>query len=187
MHNVKVMSYILFEDFTEYYKQPLRKLWGTVPRSKGEARIYRSFCWKQKHVVEHQKMTANHKNQTSQVIILVLFCVWEDARVWAHWNYSFDMHLNYLGLVSCFLHPEFPSRGTTEVGGGVGSTQATVAAGLMQVTLIVCWTGRQHFFVYRIGRQHFFLSAHVCMLLNFGFLLWICLMSILILRSARRT
>ena len=117
MHNVKVMSYILFEDFTEYYKQPLRKLWGTVPRSKGEARIYRSFCWKQKHVVEHQKMTANHKNQTSQVIILVLFCVWEDARVWAHWNYSFDMHLNYLGLVSCFLHPEFPSRGTTELGG----------------------------------------------------------------------
>ena len=33
---------------------------------------------------------------------LVLFYVWEDARVWAHWNHSLDMHLNYLGPVSCF-------------------------------------------------------------------------------------
>ena len=38
-------------------------------------------------------------------MILVLFCVWEDAKVWAHWNYSLDMHLNSLGLVSCL----FPS------------------------------------------------------------------------------
>ena len=38
-------------------------------------------------------------------MILVLFYVWEDARVWAHWNHSFDMHLSYLGPVSC----SFPS------------------------------------------------------------------------------
>ena len=25
----------------------------------------------------------------------------EDARVWAHWNHSFDLHLSYLGPVSC--------------------------------------------------------------------------------------
>ena len=38
---------------------------------------------------------------------LVLFYVWEDAKVWAHWNHSFHMHLSYLGLVSCvFPHPE---------------------------------------------------------------------------------
>ena len=29
--------------------------------------IYMSFCKSKKHVVEHQKMTANHKKQTSQV------------------------------------------------------------------------------------------------------------------------
>ena len=33
---------------------------------------------------------------------LVLFYVWEDARVWAHWNHSFDS-LRYLGPVSCFF------------------------------------------------------------------------------------
>ena len=37
---------------------------------------------------------------------LALFCVWEDARVWANCNQSFDMPLNYPGPVSCFLHPE---------------------------------------------------------------------------------
>ena len=26
----------------------------------------------------------------------MLFFVWEDGRVWAHWNHSFDMHLSYL-------------------------------------------------------------------------------------------
>ena len=31
----------------------------------------------------------------------MLSYVWEDARVWAHWNHSFDMHLRYLGPVSC--------------------------------------------------------------------------------------
>ena len=29
--------------------------------------------------------------------------VWEDAKAWAHWNLSFDMHLSYLGQVSTFL------------------------------------------------------------------------------------
>ena len=34
---------------------------------------------------------------------LALFYVWENARVWAHWNHSLDMHLSYLGPVSCIL------------------------------------------------------------------------------------
>ena len=29
------------------------------------------------------------------------FCIWEDAKVWAHWNHSFDMPLSSLGPVSC--------------------------------------------------------------------------------------
>ena len=33
---------------------------------------------------------------------LALLYVWEDARARAQWNHSFDVHLNYLGPVSCF-------------------------------------------------------------------------------------
>ena len=33
-------------------------------------------------------------------MILVLFWVWEDARVWTHWNYSLDGHLDCLRPVS---------------------------------------------------------------------------------------
>ena len=40
---------------------------------------------------------------TSQVKEFALFYIWEDARVWAHWNQSFDMHHSYLGPVSCFF------------------------------------------------------------------------------------
>ena len=36
-------------------------------------------------------------------MILVLFSIWEDARVWAHGNYSLLMHLNYLR--SCMVRP----------------------------------------------------------------------------------
>ena len=39
---------------------------------------------------------------------LALFSVWEDARVWAYSNYSFDMQLNYLGQCPVFLQPVFP-------------------------------------------------------------------------------
>ena len=33
---------------------------------------------------------------------LELLYVWVDARVWAHWNHSFDMHLTYLESVFSF-------------------------------------------------------------------------------------
>ena len=31
------------------------------------------------------------------------FCIWEDAKVWAHWSHSFDMHLSSIGPASCIL------------------------------------------------------------------------------------
>ena len=37
-----------------------------------------------KHVVQHQKITANHKNRHLKLMILVFFYVWEDAGVWTH-------------------------------------------------------------------------------------------------------
>ena len=38
------------------------------------------------------------KTRCPKLRSLVLFYVWEDARAWAHWNHSFDVHLSYLGL-----------------------------------------------------------------------------------------
>lgn len=37
---------------------------------------------KQQHVVEDQKMSANHREKISEFMILVLFYVREDARIW---------------------------------------------------------------------------------------------------------
>ena len=37
------------------------------------------------------------------------FYIWQDARVSAHWNYSFDMHHWYWGHVSCFSPSWIPS------------------------------------------------------------------------------
>lgn len=54
-------------------------------------------------------------------MILVPFCVCEDARIWTHCICPLDIHLNYLGQypkhrsLQVFLHPEFPARYT--VGG----------------------------------------------------------------------
>ena len=45
---------------------------------------------------------------------LALFSVWEDAKLWAHWNHSFDMHLSYLGPVFCAFPTCVPSGCTTE-------------------------------------------------------------------------
>ena len=45
-----------------------------------------------------------------KLMTLMLFYVWEDARVWAYWNHSFDMYLNYLGQLSCFSPSWIPLR-----------------------------------------------------------------------------
>ena len=40
------------------------------------------------------------KTRYLRLMNLVLFFIWEDARVWAHRNHPFDMHLTYLWPVS---------------------------------------------------------------------------------------
>ena len=45
---------------------------------------------------------------------LVLFYVWEDTRVWAHWNHSFLTHLSYLGPLSCVFTAWVPPGLPTE-------------------------------------------------------------------------
>ena len=70
MHNVHIVSSVLFQDLTEDcspgdslsdYSEKL------LQRGKGGARIYMNFfCW-EKHVVKQKKIIANHKEQTSRV------------------------------------------------------------------------------------------------------------------------
>ena len=55
--------------------------------------------------VKHQKITANHKNQTSRVNGFSVFSGRQDARIWAQCNCSFDRHLSCLAPVFC----PFPS------------------------------------------------------------------------------
>ena len=43
--------------------------------------------------------------------------MWEDARLWAHWNHSFGMYLSCLGAKILFSHAEFPQGSLW--GGGV--------------------------------------------------------------------
>ena len=59
--------------------------------------MYRSFAGRQ-----NIKGLQLRKTRYLKLMNLMLFYVWKDAGVWAHWNHSFDMHLNSLGLVSCF-------------------------------------------------------------------------------------
>ena len=101
-HNLKVASFILFVDaiVQETASRITLKNWAKAVR---EEPGYMSFCWEKTNkstVVTHQKITANHKSRHLKLIILEYFCVWEGARIWVHWNYSLDMHLKHLGLVS---------------------------------------------------------------------------------------
>ena len=66
---------------------------------------------------------------------LALFYVWDDARVWAHWNHAFDMHLSCLGPVSCSFQSWVPSECASR-----GGCHTSVAA-----TSFIYWYGRQHF------------------------------------------
>ena len=66
-NNLKVESYDLLGNLTEDYSTKDSLVFEEqFQRSKGEARMYRRFCWEE-NVVKHQMITANHKKQTSRV------------------------------------------------------------------------------------------------------------------------
>ena len=59
--------------------------------------MYEAFCWEKKcSPMSEDYLLLFKKNRHLQLMILVLFCVWEDARIWAYCNYSLDMNLHYL-------------------------------------------------------------------------------------------
>ena len=106
-----------------------RLLWG----GKEGARIYRSFRNKRPGSWNIKRSLLIKENQISQVKNLMLFYVWEAARVRAHWNHSFDMHLSYLGPVSVSPRPAHWGR----------RKDCSVPAGWLQH--FVYWYGRQYF------------------------------------------
>ena len=55
---------------------------------------------------KHYKTTLN-KNKTSQVNKCIPFLGMGKCRVWAHWNLSFDMRLNYLGPCALLFSKAF--------------------------------------------------------------------------------
>ena len=119
MHTLKAENDVVFEEVLKTIA------WETLSngseelfqRGSGGDRIYRNLCWKQNKRKQNvwssiKRLLLITKSQTLKLMIIVLFYIWEDARVWAHWNHSFDMHLSYLGPVSCFLQSKFPSGHT---------------------------------------------------------------------------
>ena len=93
----------------------------------------------EQNVVKLQNTTVNYQKKITNISrTSVLFYVWENGSDWAHWNYSFDMHLNYPGPVSSFSPFWIPLKRHCED------------------SCSDCWFhGRQHS-VYWNRRQHFF-------------------------------
>ena len=74
----------------------LRRAWW-------EVRLCRSFVTKAGSL-NTKRLLLTKENQISQVKEFSAFLCVEDARVWAHWNHSFPIYLNYSGPISCVLY-----------------------------------------------------------------------------------
>ena len=72
--------------------------------------IHILYCLSHQGKSVHQQITAENKQTNKQtnkqknprdlkLMNLAFFYVWENVRLWGHWNHSFDMHLSYLGPV----------------------------------------------------------------------------------------
>ena len=109
MPNLEVEDYVLLGRHTEELSSGdslSESSEGLFWRGKGGTRIYRSLGNKNQVAGTSKDYCYLKKKQISQVNEFSAFEGGGDERVWAHWNHSFDMHLNCLGPVSCFLHPE---------------------------------------------------------------------------------
>ena len=74
--------------------------------------------------LSNKRTTIKSQNKI-KLMILVSTCVWEDARIWSHWNFSLDVHFNYLRPIypkhkalQPGFYPEFLSGCTVPVTAG---------------------------------------------------------------------
>ena len=83
---------------------PREQLW----ESEGSTQVIYKFCNKGQVARTSKDYCFLKKPRYPRLRKLVLFYVWKDTRVWAHWNHFFDVHLTSLGPVTlCFSHSEF--------------------------------------------------------------------------------
>ena len=86
--------------------------------------------------------------------------MWKDARVWAHWSHSFDVHLSYWDQNPVFSHPQFPQAAPLVVATVWWLLDAWhslfpswIPSGLTVKGGCNCWW--LTFFIYWYGRQYF--------------------------------
>ena len=96
-----------------------------VKEEPGDIRV---FCWKKRKRTcswTLKDYCQSSINRHLKLISLVLYYVWEYARIWAHWNCFLDMHLNHLGPVSrtqniSYFSPSWHLESSSWVGWGLG-------------------------------------------------------------------
>ena len=101
-----------------------------IPWTEEPGKLQSMRCKELRYDWETNIHTHTQRTRYLKLMNLALFCVWEDARVGAHWNHSFDMHLSYLGPVP--LPPWIPSGLTVEGG----------RRGLIAAALFIYWCCR---------------------------------------------
>ena len=111
--NLKVENYILFNGLSEDLSPGgsiSDSFGGLLQKDKGATRICKSFA-RNTRLLAHQRLLLIKENQLN----LTLFYTWDYSRIWAPWNYSFDMYLGSQGPASCSVPARVPSGCT--VGG----------------------------------------------------------------------
>ena len=97
-------------------RQHFRWLWETAARRWGEEPGYIKVLQRMAGHLNVKIVLLIKETRYIRLRSLALLYVWEDARVWAHWNHSFDLHFSYLGPVS-WVFTSWVSSGLT-VGSG---------------------------------------------------------------------
>ena len=124
-YNIKFEHSVLLIWFSE----DLSPSWITVRDSSkevGEQPGYTGVLQQKPGGQNLQRLLFIKENRPLKLMNLLLFFVWEDGRVWAHWNHSFDMHLSSLGPVSYSCPSWLPSGAPWGVAAvAEGSTVAT--------------------------------------------------------------
>ena len=121
----------------------------------------RTCSWTSKYYC--QSSINRHK-----LISLVLYYVWEDVRIWAHWNCFLDMHLNHLGPVSrtqniSYFSPSWQLESPSWVGWGLGFSCCHSG----------CWLDRGQHLLFT-GMTDNFPFPQFSLIVNMYFF-WICL------------
>ena len=116
MNPLKIENYVWFSGHSEDFKpkgQDSDHSEGLLLRGKGGARIYRSFLQQRLGNRGIKRLLLMKENQVSQVNEFSAFlCM---GRCWSlgSLKYSFDVHLSYLGPVSCAFSSHMSSGCTT--------------------------------------------------------------------------